>query len=871
LFLLNLVHYNLFAGGEIPFIMFSLTGANKIVKAITFILLIATSVLILNHCKKDNQTPRSYPRLRNTMVSDITDKGAGFAADLYSMGTEKIIEHGFVWGTTDPNIHYSDRIQLGPCDTPGIYSAYIVSTLKKDIKYIVKSYVQTADHVVYGVPADFKSLGSSAPILYSFEPHSAEWLDTIAIKGKNLSNVPAENIVKLNQTLCETYKSTDTTLLIVINSELKDLKSVLSVELAGNTSVLTRDTFRLIPPVVTDFNPKLASWGDTLYITGRGLKSFTFKSSNFIKLGTFLCIVLKVYNNNSLSVLIPYEINTINSNLSVLINGFNLQGSQPFQLKAPVFSFSPKAGAWNDIITLTGKFNTLVSRNTVSFSGENGTIKSSSANEIKVQVPTYLSKVKTKIIYNVAPFNIISADTFMLKVPAIRTFSPLSGTFNDEITITGENLIPLTGYTTASFSGIQANIKSITATSIVVTVPLTMDSIPRALTLRVGSNTVTSATKFTLTPHQIISISPGTISPSQDITINGLNFNPEPGKNFVFWDIYPLTVKSSTPTQIIATLPNSLPRGNSKIQVNVSGYKRFSSQEFSINSQWLKISAPTLGTNISGAIYDAMTIYGDAPGNLGYLCSPASNVLYKFDPTHKTFAKINTANPFYLTVKMGEVVCRDTFYLISGWDHYVSDGTGGMYAFNELSDKWRKINTPFTGRTGVAFSLNNKIYYGLDYWSGTKTDLWECDPANDYTWTKKSNIPVISFTTYSSYFSITDKGYVVFSDNTIWQYDPDSDAWTKKTNFPGPARRLAVSFVIGEFAYFGTGTGSIEYNDFWRYDPIADSWSQISGMPNSRNSGVAFVINNKAYVGYGDNYGRNTSDFYEFDPNYLLK
>jgi hypothetical protein len=38
-------------------------------------------------------------------------------------------------------------------------------------------------------------------------------------------------------------------------------------------------------------------------------------------------------------------------------------------------------------------------------------------------------------------------------------------------------------------------------------------------------------------------------------------------------------------------------------------------------------------------------------------------------------------------------------------------------------------------------------------------------------------------------------------------------------------------------------------------------------MPNSRNSGVAFVINSKAYVGYGEGLG----DFYEFDPNYLLK
>jgi hypothetical protein len=213
---------------------------------------------------------------------------------------------------------------------------------------------------------------------------------------------------------------------------------------------------------------------------------------------------------------------------------------------------------------------------------------------------------------------------------------------------------------------------------------------------------------------------------------------------------------------------------------------------------------------------------------------------------------------------MGEVVCRDTFYLISGFDYYPYDETGGMNVYNEISNKWEKINTPFDRRTGVAFSLDNKIYYGLNSW--TLTDFWECDPGSGYTWIRKSNFPVTSYKSYSSYFSIADKGYILFSDNSFWQYDPVSDVWTKKTNFPGPARTLAVSFVLGEFAYLGTGTnGLTNFNDFWRYDPVSDSWSQISTMPNSRNSGVAFVINNKAYVGYGE----GLVDFYEFDPNYF--
>jgi hypothetical protein len=358
------------------------------------------------------------------------------------------------------------------------------------------------------------------------------------------------------------------------------------------------------------------------------------------------------------------------------------------------------------------------------------------------------------------------------------------------------------------------------------------------------------------------------MAPGQDITITGLNFNPIPANNIVYWDIYSLSVKSSTPTEIIATLPNSLPRGNYKIQVNVGGYKRLAAQEVSINSQWLRIPAPFMSTNSTDrTTYGGMSIYGEAPGSFGYLCSPASNIMYKFDPSDKTFTKLNTYNPYYLKAKMGVIVSNGTFYLISGFD-YTRYSTTYMYIYNEILNSWTTLqNIPFTGRTGVAFSLNNKIYYGLDYWSGTVSDFWECDPGNGYSWIRKSNFPV-GYKSYSSYFSLADKGYVLFSDNNFWQYDAVSNVWTKKTNFPGPARLASVSFVIGDFAYFGTGTnGSVDFNDFWRYDPAADSWSQISNMPNSRNSGVAFVINNKAYVGYGVGLG----DFYEFDPNYLLK
>jgi hypothetical protein len=683
-----LVHYNLFAEGEIAFIMFSSTRANEIVKAITFILLIATSVLILSHCKKDNQTPRSYPRLRNTVVSDITEKGAGFAADLYSMGTEKIIEHGFVWGTTDPNIHYSDRIQLGPCDTPGIYSAYIASTLRKDIKYIVKPYVQTADHVVYGIPIDFKSLGSSAPLIYDFEPHTAEWLDTITITGKNFSFLANENIVKLNQTVCDTWISTDSTLKVIVNSSLSDLKSIVSIDLNGNVAVHTKDTFSLIPPVINSFYPAMTRWGDTITITGEHFKSeYSVTTISAAISGVSTRIINK--KKDALMVLVPEDLVNLQNSVSLKINNLNIVAPEKLSLLSPVISsISPSEGTWWSILTLKGVFNPKQARNIIKIGGFTAQIISVSRDSIKAEVPGNISNHNNIVVLTSAPFTVMATDTFKLFGPYIQSISPLSGnseaevlirgnyfgyypivefgteeayileksnsmilcrvptglirgpvkikitaglqnsvykddfivtnpyvsnvypltgTFNDEITIEGENLVSSKCDTYVYFYNYpfldkEAEIVSKAYNKLVIKIPTSIDSIPKTLGIQVGAEFFYSR-PFVLSPPEITSISTPVLSPGQDVTISGINFNPVFSNNKVFWGIYPLTVKSSTSTVIVASVPLGIPQGNFKISVKVGGYKRVYPVLYEIISSGSAIMVPpSMNRNTYGGL-----------------------------------------------------------------------------------------------------------------------------------------------------------------------------------------------------------------------------------------------------------------------------
>lgn len=96
-----------------------------------------------------------------------------------------------------------------------------------------------------------------------------------------------------------------------------------------------------------------------------------------------------------------------------------------------------------------------------------------------------------------------------------------------------------------------------------------------------------------------------------------------------------------------------------------------------------------------------------------------------------------------------------------------------------------------------------------------------------------------------------------------------SGNWVTESQLNGPARSEAVSFVIGNFGYLGTGWDGLNtrYSDFWKYDPLNNIWSQVSSMPDSaaRSSAIAFAVGDKAFVGTGYNGFNYLNDFYQLD------
>lgn len=119
------------------------------------------------------------------------------------------------------------------------------------------------------------------------------------------------------------------------------------------------------------------------------------------------------------------------------------------------------------------------------------------------------------------------------------------------------------------------------------------------------------------------------------------------------------------------------------------------------------------------------------------------------------------------------------------------------------------------------------------------------------------------------------KGYIALGQtptiaymNDLWEYNPVTQAWSQKANFTGAPRKEAVSFVVGQTAYVGTGAAlSGLKKDFYAYNPITNSWAQVADFAGTpRQAAVGFSMATYGFVGTGDD-GTLRQDFWMYEPD----
>ena len=183
--------------------------------------------------------------------------------------------------------------------------------------------------------------------------------------------------------------------------------------------------------------------------------------------------------------------------------------------------------------------------------------------------------------------------------------------------------------------------------------------------------------------------------------------------------------------------------------------------------------------------------------------------------------------------------------------------------------------------SAYAFTINDTIYVG----NTGGTGFYKYDHTTD-TWTPKADVPLaLNNRTASVGFTVNGKGYVVggirspgvcMSD--VWEYNPATDSWTQKTDFPGDKRGAASCFVIGNKAYIGGGYDTIDIagfslipkNDFWQYDPATDTWTPKAAIPYDSSyllQPFSFSVGGKGYFSCGDRVKLSAGLYHDTDVN----
>jgi len=179
---------------------------------------------------------------------------------------------------------------------------------------------------------------------------------------------------------------------------------------------------------------------------------------------------------------------------------------------------------------------------------------------------------------------------------------------------------------------------------------------------------------------------------------------------------------------------------------------------------------------------------------------------------------------------------------------------------SSFSQWTKKANLGGVGRhRGTGISIGNKGYIGLGHTNGTGVnidfkDWWQYDPASD-SWTQRANFPVLIHGAVS--FGTETHGYVGGGStlaNEFFEYDPILNTWTPVAPCPlTPGDVQCFSVQNKGYVYQG--------NQMVEYDPATNSWTMMANAP------IVFGTWSTSFASNGSGYVKSGSSFYEFKPS----
>lgn len=443
------------------------------------------------------------------------------------------------------------------------------------------------------------------------------------------------------------------------------------------------------------------------------------------------------------------------------------------------------------------------------------------------------------------------------KLPEIISIYPEEGNLGDTILLVGKNFSSLNNI--IKINHVKSEILRIVQDTLYFIVPKNLTKRVSDITLTYLNQSFTAKDSFALISPIIFNFDRKTGTYGDTVTITGKNFLKSKSTLNLNFDNFPAEFNVISDETITTKVSRYLDKPNCHINITMNNQTAVSEDIFSLTPLELYDFTPKNAISGSNIIIQ---------GN--YFCPLIkNNRVYIGGVLAKTVSSGNKTLEVTLPI-------QDTaIYENRNATIEVTIG-GNIKAFNTnlvINDKWfRKADAPVNLYSQNCYVIDKTAYIGLYY----SNEFWSYNTETN-TWKKCASFPGKIRTSRSGFVSnnkiyfgtgVRPVGYTYESLNDWWEYNPDSDTWLQKKNFPktldGP-----IGFTTADGCYLANGftksyNSALKYYTYmlqtWKYDATKDSWSNevLAKFENTKNEGMNFWYplkanrnGNEIYISWG--------------------
>ncbi len=553
-------------------------------------------LLLILSCTSEPDYVRDYPQLLSSGITSISPAGVKVTGTISEDMMSKVTDHGVIWAGSNVNLTITSGFKksLG-VPTSGNFTIDVNAQLLPGKDYVLKVYLKTDKHLVYGLPLSFKSQGSQGPVVESISPTVVAPKDIITIKGQAFGKSVTTTKVDFvgaeysYPAVIKTLSETEMTVEVPVIYEQSFKVKITVPENSPSTSTMSLS--RKLPKINSMTTTDICS-----PITFKGEDLLTFGGISEIKINNVN--VLPVPDVNDISFAVPARFHAPALNVKVtFLGGYSITTTHTDPVKRPVVTGTAPATiaafesfviTGTDFPTQCGSF-TLSSQNTM-------TITSITSTEITVKAGQVgCDPVKVTLSYDGMPLFV--SDPIALRDFSVTSISPNQGKIGDNFTVYGAELTGVQatmGTYPGNFTlpGESVRLSTLAGTgepstqTFYISAPDVIDNLPRTadgittITIHRCSHSEAFTYKLEVPVFTFTDFTPKTNAGSPPVlTITGTGFvqgmdvyltNPATG---AYVDALP--IKQTTNTEIVTFVPpmGFIPPGNYKLVVSWLGRK----------------------------------------------------------------------------------------------------------------------------------------------------------------------------------------------------------------------------------------------------------------------------------------------------------